>query len=93
MYGLEIFRRAAASLPRKGNANMIAMSWHTTGRVKPYVELTSIAAYFMSMSAPALVAAYTPPPFMAGRVDTRDAVHEVLTTIEPLSPLFAIAGI
>ena len=47
----------------------------------------------MSMSAPALVAAYNPPPRIAGKVETRVPEHEEFTIIEPLFPHFAIAGI
>ena len=65
---------------------------HNRSNQQPY-GLTSTAAYFMSMSAPAFVAAYTPPPFIAGVVETLDAVHELFTIIEPSSPLFAMAGI
>lgn len=62
-------------------------------KIDPSQRLTSIAAYFMSVSAPAFVAAYTPPPRIAGRVETRDPEHEDFTIIDPLFPHFAIAGI
>ena len=52
-----------------------------------------MAAYFISMFAPAFEAAYTPPPMAKGNALTRDAMDELSTIIDPLFPDFAIAGI
>ena len=52
-----------------------------------------MAAYFISMFAPAFEAAYTPPPMAKGKALTRDAMDELSTIIDPLFPDFAIAGI
>ena len=58
-----------------------------------YSRLTSMAAYFMSMSAPAFEAAYTPLPTKKGRALTCDPMPELSTIMDPLFPDFAMAGI
>ena len=62
-------------------------------RLTAWIRLTSMAAYFMSISAPAFDAAYTPQVLAVGKALTRDPMIELSTMMEPLFPHFAIAGI